>query len=143
MQCSKKVLAIPGVLVSGRGTRFILANTEQLHSKIQEMSNRIRSLEDALRALHSQHSANADEVHPLMRADLLGIKSTMGLYSGTQANGADSPSKPTSSETSRQMDLQYQSTTMERGSIQDTVVTTDHHSGPAQVNLSYYIEAIL
>ncbi|XP_006462393.1 hypothetical protein AGABI2DRAFT_137096, partial [Agaricus bisporus var. bisporus H97] len=26
-----------GVLVSGKGTRFILANTEQLHSKIQEM----------------------------------------------------------------------------------------------------------
>ncbi|KAJ3551627.1 hypothetical protein NP233_g13045 [Leucocoprinus birnbaumii] len=69
-----------GVLVSGKGTRFILANTEQLHDKIQEMSDRIRHLEDSLR------TTNPD--NPLLAPDLTAIKSTMGLYSsnGTPAN---------------------------------------------------------
>ncbi|TFK39046.1 hypothetical protein BDQ12DRAFT_604911 [Crucibulum laeve] len=70
-----------GVLVSGKGTRFILANTEQLHTKIHDMSDRIRSLEEALVKLQSQSSPDP---HPLMHPDLLGIKSTMGLYSGAQ-----------------------------------------------------------
>lgn len=71
----------PGVLVSGKGTRFILANTEQLHTKIHEMSDRIRHLEDALVALQATCSPDP---HPLMHPDMLGIKSTMGLYGGTQ-----------------------------------------------------------
>lgn len=79
-----------GVLVSGKGTRFILANTEQLHTKIHEMSERIRHLEEALEALHSQHST---ETHPLLRSEYMGIKSTMGLYGGIQA-GTDTSSTP-------------------------------------------------
>ncbi len=66
-----------GVLVSGKGTRFILANTEQLHAKIQEMSDRIRHLEDAVQ--------KTDSNSPLLASELLTIKSTMGLYS---SNGA-------------------------------------------------------
>lgn len=81
---------IQGVLVSGKGTRFILANTEQLHTKIHEMSERIRHLEEALEALHSQHST---ETHPLLRSEYMGIKSTMGLYGGIQA-GTDTSSTP-------------------------------------------------
>ncbi|KDQ25531.1 hypothetical protein PLEOSDRAFT_1097493 [Pleurotus ostreatus PC15] len=77
-----------GVLVSGKGTRFILANTEQLHSKIIEMSDRIRSLEEALEEIHS--SINT-ETHPLLASnELLNIKSTMGLYGGTQKGGKES-----------------------------------------------------
>jgi hypothetical protein len=76
--------------VSGKGTRFILANTEQLHSKIHEMSERIRHLEEALDSLHSQCST---EIHPLLRPDYLGVKSTMGLYGGIQA-GMDPSSSP-------------------------------------------------
>jgi hypothetical protein len=78
---------LKGVLVSGKGTRFILANTEQLHSKIHEMSERIRHLEEALEALHSQCST---ESHPLLRPIYLGIKSTMGLYGGVQIGVNDS-----------------------------------------------------
>jgi hypothetical protein len=96
------------VLVSGKGTRFILANTEQLHNKIHEMSERIRILEDALGSLHHTHevyvrrSSNlgynpslqgySDEeeedvtAHPLLQPELLGIKSSMGLYTGGGAN---------------------------------------------------------
>ncbi|KAG6835912.1 hypothetical protein H0H93_013452 [Arthromyces matolae] len=73
------------VLVSGKGTRFILANTEQLHSKIHEMSERIRNLEEALEQCQCRPSS-----HPLLSMDLLQVKSTMGLYGGTQA-GSENP----------------------------------------------------
>ena len=48
------------------------------------MSDRIRGLEDALQAIHSEHE---DQPHPLMRPELLVIKSTMGFYT------AQSPSE--------------------------------------------------
>ncbi|PFH47639.1 hypothetical protein AMATHDRAFT_77107 [Amanita thiersii Skay4041] len=60
-----------GILSAGQGTRFILADTEQLHSKISEMSHRIRQLEDALAILQSTVS---DEKHPLLSEELLKIK---------------------------------------------------------------------
>ena len=62
-----------GVFVSGKGARFngIFANTEQLQSNIQEMSNRIRNLEDAHQAIHSEHASHADQRHPLMQPTLL------------------------------------------------------------------------
>jgi len=52
-----------------KGTRFVLANTEELHAKILEMSERIRQLENAVAA-----SSVASEPHPLLREDLLLIK---------------------------------------------------------------------
>ncbi|KAF9561087.1 hypothetical protein CPC08DRAFT_447037 [Agrocybe pediades] len=119
-----------GVLVSGKGTRFILANTEQLHSKIQEMSDRIRSLEEGLQALH-ERSPDADEPHPLMRADLLAIKSAMGLYSGTQVNGSDANAKANEATASKasSMDTDPPAHSVERGTSEDTLtVVSDHHS---------------
>jgi len=130
-----------GVLVSGKGTRFILANTEQLHSKIQDMSDRIRNLEDALQALHSDHTDNPHQPHPLMEAELLGIKSTMGLYSGIQSNAASS-SKTVTNKPSRHTDLD-QSTRLERDSSEDTIMVADHHSHRAQASIRYYIKAVL
>ncbi|KAF9523896.1 hypothetical protein CPB83DRAFT_862092 [Crepidotus variabilis] len=62
-----------GALTSGRGSRFILANTEQLHDKIVELSGRVRQLEDAL-----AHSS--DVPHPLLNANLLKIKTYQDLY---------------------------------------------------------------
>jgi hypothetical protein len=50
---------------------FVLASTQDLHVKINELSNRVRSLEDALRASHSQLS---NEPHPLLHDELLKIK---------------------------------------------------------------------
>lgn len=70
---------------------FILANTEQLHAKIIEMSDRIRHLEEALESLQSTCSV---EPHPLLRADLLTIKSALGLYGGTQTGAGQIPSPP-------------------------------------------------
>ena len=90
-----------GVLVSGKGTRFILANTEQLHSKIQEMSDRIRNLEDALQAIHSEHASHPDQPHPLMQPALLRIKSTMNLYSAQAAPSDAVNSQQQASSTSK------------------------------------------
>ncbi|KIY72318.1 hypothetical protein CYLTODRAFT_440727 [Cylindrobasidium torrendii FP15055 ss-10] len=61
-----------GALTTGRGNRLVLANTEQLHARIDQLCSRIRELEDALRALQTTVSANS---HELLREDLLQIKS--------------------------------------------------------------------
>ncbi|GLB33705.1 putative fungal specific transcription factor [Lyophyllum shimeji] len=60
-----------GSLSSGQGTRFVLADTAQLHAKIAEMGQRIRQLEDALAIFQSGVSS---EPHPLLRDELLAIK---------------------------------------------------------------------
>jgi benzoyl-CoA reductase/2-hydroxyglutaryl-CoA dehydratase subunit BcrC/BadD/HgdB len=65
------VFPLQGSLTTGKGNRFILANTEVLHEKISELSNRVRELEDALARSHSLHT---HEPHPLLREDLLSIK---------------------------------------------------------------------
>ncbi|KAF8630972.1 hypothetical protein AX17_005328 [Amanita inopinata Kibby_2008] len=87
-----------GVLVSGKGTRFILANTEHLHAKIHEMSDRIRNLEEALESLQSQVS---EETHPLMATNFLGIKSTMGLYNSAQSVQERDPTHDNEASTSQ------------------------------------------
>lgn len=53
------------------------------------MSDRIRNLEDALQAIHSEHASHPDLPHPLMQPAFLGIKSTMGLYSAQAAPSED------------------------------------------------------
>ncbi|KXN83717.1 hypothetical protein AN958_00859 [Leucoagaricus sp. SymC.cos] len=60
-----------GSLSTGQGTRFVLADTAQLHTKIAEMGQRIRQLEDALAIFQAGVS---NESHPLLRDELLAIK---------------------------------------------------------------------
>ncbi|KAH9951098.1 fungal-specific transcription factor domain-containing protein [Amylocystis lapponica] len=60
-----------GSLSAGQGTRFILADTEQLHRKISEMSERIRQLEDALAIFQAGVS---NERHPLLKDEFLTVK---------------------------------------------------------------------
>ncbi|KAG1742635.1 uncharacterized protein EDB91DRAFT_1051663, partial [Suillus paluster] len=52
-----------GSLTAGKGNRLVLANTEELHNKIEVMSARMRELEEALRQMHSEAS---DLPHPLL-----------------------------------------------------------------------------
>ncbi|KAG1825317.1 hypothetical protein EV424DRAFT_1471772 [Suillus variegatus] len=52
-----------GSLTAGKGNRLVLANTEELHSKIEVMSARMRELEETLRQMHSKVS---DLPHPLL-----------------------------------------------------------------------------
>ncbi|OBZ73747.1 putative transcriptional regulatory protein C1F7.11c [Grifola frondosa] len=61
----------PNVDIRWREGRFILADTDQLHRKISEMSERIRQLEDALAIFQAGVS---HERHPLLRDELLSIK---------------------------------------------------------------------
>ncbi|KAJ6485930.1 fungal-specific transcription factor domain-containing protein [Mycena sanguinolenta] len=72
--CVKKGCAAicpDGSLTTGKGNRFVLADTEVLHDKIGELANRVRQLEDGLAQSHSLHSLQA---HPLLTPELLKIK---------------------------------------------------------------------
>ncbi|KAJ3733329.1 hypothetical protein DFJ43DRAFT_995462 [Lentinula guzmanii] len=62
-----------GSLTSGRGSRFILANTGQLHGKISQLSERVRLLENALRD-------HANPEHPLLAPNLLQMKTIQEFY---------------------------------------------------------------
>ncbi|KAJ3917468.1 fungal-specific transcription factor domain-containing protein [Lentinula edodes] len=94
-----RCLFVIGVLVSGKGTRFILANTEQLHSKIQEMSEHIRRLEEAL-----EGTSSPSNPHPLLQPEMLNVKSTMQLYGVAQPKH-DGTSIPVSAERTIDHDL--------------------------------------
>jgi hypothetical protein len=92
-----------GALTSGKGSRlvtkslenpptddrsrFILANTEQLHAKIIQMSDRIRQLEDALETVQAKCSSDP---HPLLHQDSLRIKNSLELYSSHATSGRHS-----------------------------------------------------
>ncbi|KAF8215723.1 fungal-specific transcription factor domain-containing protein [Mycena galopus ATCC 62051] len=62
-----------GHLTSGKGNRLVLANTEELHHRIERLCSRIRDLEDGLRHLQE---AVSDRPHPLLRPDLLNLKTS-------------------------------------------------------------------
>ncbi|KAF9563813.1 hypothetical protein CPC08DRAFT_705725 [Agrocybe pediades] len=74
-----------GSLITGQGTRFVLADTEALHQKIGQMSDRIRQLEDALAILQSTLTGPNGDPHPLLHRDLLKIKSSIDLHSASDA----------------------------------------------------------
>ncbi|KZV86282.1 hypothetical protein EXIGLDRAFT_653392 [Exidia glandulosa HHB12029] len=72
--CSKRGCAAicpNGTLTAGPGNRFVLADTQQLHEKIETMGKRIIDLEDALAALQAQIS---NERHPLLSDELMHVK---------------------------------------------------------------------
>lgn len=56
-------------------SRFILANTEELHEKISDLQARIGDLEEALTVAHAKSSTTP---HPLLRDELLAIKTPLG-----------------------------------------------------------------
>lgn len=82
--------------------RFILADTDRLHKKITEMSDRIRQLEDALAILQS---STTRDMHPLLRPDLLGIKSGLELHSAINHRAAGQPTPQDVDEQSQQIDV--------------------------------------
>lgn len=77
--------------------RLILANTEELHDRIDTLCARIRELEDALRTLQASVSTSP---HPLLRNDLFSARSPQ--------QPTDSPVPPsTSSATSPAVDAPH------------------------------------
>ncbi|KAG6897386.1 hypothetical protein C0992_002048 [Termitomyces sp. T32_za158] len=75
-----------GSLTTGKGNRFVLANTEVLHEKINQLSNRVRSLEDALAQSYAVHS---NFPHPLLAEELLQIKRPLERERLDLPNGKD------------------------------------------------------
>ncbi|KJA19220.1 hypothetical protein HYPSUDRAFT_44475 [Hypholoma sublateritium FD-334 SS-4] len=79
-----------GVLTPGKNNRMILANTEQLHDRIDLIMARNRELENALRSLQGTVS---DQPHPLLlEKDRLNLKITI------QQGSSSDPSTPSSSK---------------------------------------------
>jgi hypothetical protein len=70
----------PSPLPHNYTSSFVLADTDRLHNKIAEMSDRIRQLEDALAVSHSSVSRDP---HPLLQRDLK-IKSMIDLHSAIE-----------------------------------------------------------
>ena len=56
---------------------LVLSNTIELHGKIEQLSARIRELEDALAKLHN---GTSDEPHPLLHQELLLLKLPPGVH---------------------------------------------------------------
>ncbi|KAJ7146435.1 fungal-specific transcription factor domain-containing protein [Mycena epipterygia] len=83
-----------GHLTSGKGNRLILANTEELHDRIEHLCGRIRELEDALRVLQETMS---DRPHPLLRTDLLHIKTVPPHPASDGSSSSPSGSRNSSS----------------------------------------------
>lgn len=66
----------------------MLAATEHLHKRIAKISDRVRTLEDALASLQSKHY---DEPHPLLRDDLL---SANAIQNEDEEGAAEKPVGP-------------------------------------------------
>ncbi|KAF9445881.1 hypothetical protein P691DRAFT_674729 [Macrolepiota fuliginosa MF-IS2] len=76
-----------GSLITGQGNRYVLASTEELHQKNLELAYRIRGLEDALRDVYSELSA---EAHPLLSSELLKIKIPLQIEPSSSPDGNSS-----------------------------------------------------
>jgi hypothetical protein len=63
---------------------FVLADTEELHGQIAQMSQRIRQLEDALSTAHNTDPHGGR--HPLLREELLALKFASGSRAGSEEN---------------------------------------------------------
>ncbi|KAF9055649.1 fungal-specific transcription factor domain-containing protein [Panaeolus papilionaceus] len=81
-----------GVLTQGRGGRLVLANTEELHGKIDDLTSRNRELEKALRALQANITS---EPHPLLQSDT--IRVPLQPDSSPSQSASSSSKSPTAS----------------------------------------------
>ncbi|KAJ7593118.1 fungal-specific transcription factor domain-containing protein [Mycena floridula] len=79
-----------GILSAGQGTRFILADTDHLHRKISDMSQRIRQLEDGLGMLQATVSGTR---HPLLSEELLRIKFGSEVHNAPAAQASHTDAK--------------------------------------------------
>lgn len=69
----------------------MIAKTEALHDKINQLSNRVRQLEDGLAI---SNSLNTREPHPLLSEELLSIKNPLELEKdqyGTSSTKEEEP----------------------------------------------------
>ncbi|KAG1783395.1 hypothetical protein EV702DRAFT_1176541 [Suillus placidus] len=79
-----------GSLTAGKGNRLVLANTGELHNKIEVMSARIRELEETVRQMHSESS---DQPHPLL-SDAITVISNDSPESSSSSNFPEQQPQP-------------------------------------------------
>ncbi|KAF5382336.1 hypothetical protein D9757_008469 [Collybiopsis confluens] len=96
--CQFTEVFIKGTLTSGKGSRFILANTGQLHAKISQLSDRVRVLEEALR------EECISRQHPLLAPELLQIKTIQEFYGISSSSSASASVFTAQSESSHHRD---------------------------------------
>ncbi|KAG8951810.1 hypothetical protein FRC04_005502 [Tulasnella sp. 424] len=94
--------------------RFILANTEELHEKISELQSRITDLEDALGVSHAAHSSHP---HPLLRPDLLALKTPLGAELVGRGASAQSPKQGQSPEPQEEVLESFGTLTIGEGGV--------------------------
>ncbi|PPQ69993.1 hypothetical protein CVT26_013281 [Gymnopilus dilepis] len=82
-----------GVLTPGPKGRLVLANTEELHERIEQLSSRNRDLEKALQKLQETVS---DQPHPLLGVDPLNLNFQRGSSSSGPSTSSSSKSPSTS-----------------------------------------------
>ncbi|KAG9017106.1 hypothetical protein FRB90_001710 [Tulasnella sp. 427] len=103
------------MLTTGKlGGRFILANTEELHEKISELQNRITDLEDALTVSHAAHSSHP---HPLLRPDLLALKTPLGAELVGRGGSTQSPKQKQSPEPQEEVLESFGTLTIGEGGV--------------------------
>lgn len=81
-----------GTLTPGKGSRFILNNTKELHEEIEALRTRVRQLEGALAELQAQLTP---EPHPLLQKSLNMVSTALGpaeSHSGTENSEAEDES---------------------------------------------------
>ncbi|KIO25882.1 hypothetical protein M407DRAFT_24844 [Tulasnella calospora MUT 4182] len=103
------------MLTTGKlGGRFILANTEELHEKISELQGRITELEDALTVSHAAHSSHP---HPLLRPDLLALKTPLGAELVGRGGSTQSPKQGQSPEPQEEVIESFGTLTIGEGGV--------------------------
>lgn len=105
MPCTKCVsrgcgsICPDGTLAPGKGNRLVLANTEELHARIDVMADRNRALEKALADLHNQsREGQGGAVHPLLAEGRLelGDLGRLSVVGGNGGLGSTSESRRSS-----------------------------------------------
>ena len=115
-----------GSLTTGKGNRFVLASTTELHDKISELCNRVRELEDALRESHQNLSTTS---HPLLSDDLLKIKMPLQRDTGsaTGPNGSKDESNPDVVDSFGSLSISHTGKTKYYGHIANSWVSSIYH----------------
>lgn len=70
---------------------MILANTTELHTRIEVLCQRVRELEIALKIMHDNYQGSGAGEHPLLREEMLAIKKNVGSMGEIRGGGVSGP----------------------------------------------------
>ncbi|THH20506.1 hypothetical protein EW146_g857 [Bondarzewia mesenterica] len=121
-----------GALATGKANnKYVLANTEELHAKIDVLTGRIRELEVGLAALQGTIS---DETHPLLKEDRMKYRNSPP----TQSGGASPQNATEAPRDDADEDGVIEAFGMERKAIRSSL---EPRPGQKSVIITYIIQA--